>query len=634
MREAEAVLGIIRERGKNKLPLEQVYRQLYNPSLYLRAYAKIARNAGATTPGVTPETADGMSMRTITTIIDAIRHERYEWSPARRTYIEKKNSTKMRPLGLPTWSDKLVQEVMRSILDAYYDPQFSDRSHGFRPQRGCHTTLQNIKRTWGNVRWFIEGDIAQYFDTLDHEILLSILGEQIHDGRFLRLVANLLKAGYLEDWRFNATLSGTPQGGVVSPILANIYLDRLDKFVETELLPTYNRGVRKVNPEYNKLEDARWYYRHKGNDPEKAEQLLKQMQRMPSMVTHDPEHRRLRYVRYADDFLLGFNGPRVEAEEIKQAVRDFLSSTLRLKLSEEKTLITHAVTQRARFLGYEIGVYQRDTKHVNGMRSINGRICFEVPVDVIKEKSKPYMQNGKPIHRSALVPAEAYTTVAQYQAEYRGIAEYYAFAQNRSSRLKRLAWVMQESLVKTLAYKFKVRSPAIYKRFSRTIDTKDGPKKVLEVRVPREGKPDLATHWGGVSLKRKPAAGLDDAPTPVWNTRKSELVTRLLADTCELCDSQDRIEVHHIRSIKDIRKPGRPELPNWAKRMLMHNRKTLVLCHTCHVEVTHGLSRGSRTRSTGEPGAVKVASPVRRGADGKVLILARSIDEPPTDQLR
>jgi group II intron reverse transcriptase/maturase len=617
MREAEAVLGIIRERGKNKLPLEQVYRQLYNPSLYLRAYAKIARNAGATTPGVTSETVDGMSMRTITTIIDAIRHERYEWSPARRTYIEKKNSTKMRPLGLPTWSDKLVQEVMRSILDAYYDPQFSDRSHGFRPQRGCHTALQNIKRTWGNVRWFIEGDIAQYFDTLDHQILMSILGEQIHDGRFLRLTENLLKAGYLEDWRHHATLSGTPQGGVVSPILSNIYLDRLDKYVETELLPTYNRGIRKDNPEYSKLEDSRWYYRHKGNDPEKAEQLLRQMQSMPSMVTHDPEHRRLRYVRYADDFLLGFNGPRAEAEEIKQSIRDFLSSTLHLKLSEEKTLITHAITERARFLGYEIGVYQRDTKHVNGMRSINGRMAFEVPVDVVKEKCKLYMRNGKPIDRAERRRQESFTTVSQYQSEFRGVAEYYAFAQNRSSRLKRLAWVMQESLVKTLASKFKVRSPAIYKRFQRTVDTKDGPRKVLEIRVPREGKKDLVAHWGGLSLKRKPAAGLNDAPERVWNDKRSELVTRLLADTCELCDSQDRIEVHHIRALKDIQKKGRPEPPTWVRRMQSHNRKTLVLCHNCHVEITHGQPRGSRTRHTGEPGAVKAASPVRRGVVGK-----------------
>ena len=359
--------------------------------------------------------------------------------------------------------------------------------------------------------------------------------------------------------------------------MANIYLDRLDKYVETELLPPYNRGSRAKNPEYSKLEDARGYYRHEGNDPEKAEQLLKQMQRIPSMVTHDPGHRRLRYVRYADDFLLGFNGPRAEAEEIKQSIRDFLSSTLRLRLSEEKTLITHAATQRARFLGYEIGVYQRDAKHTNGRRSINGRLCFEVPTDVVKEKCKPYMRNGKPMHRPELITAEAYTTVAQYQAEYRGVAEYYAFAQNRSSRLKRLTWVMQESLVKTLATKFKVSSPAIYERFSRTVDTKDGPKKVLEIRVPRGGKPDLVTRWGGISLKRKPAAGLNDAPAPVWNNQRSELVTRLLANTCELCDSQDSIEVHHIRALKDLRKPGRPELPAWAKRMLMHNRKTLVL---------------------------------------------------------
>jgi group II intron reverse transcriptase/maturase len=231
MRSAETVLGIIRERGRRGLPLEDVYRQLFNPDLYLRAYGRLARNAGALTPGSTAETADGMSRASIDAIIDALRHERYRWRPVRRVYIEKKRSKKKRPLGIPTWSDKLLQEVLRSILEAYYEPQFSPRSHGFRPSRGCHTALAEIRQNWTGTRWFIEGDIAQCFDRLDHQVLLAILHERIHDQRFLRLIENLLKAGYLEDWKFNRTLSGTPQGGVVSPILANIYLDRLDQLV-------------------------------------------------------------------------------------------------------------------------------------------------------------------------------------------------------------------------------------------------------------------------------------------------------------------------------------------------------------------------------------------------------------------
>jgi retron-type reverse transcriptase len=217
MRNAETVLGIIHNRGRRGLPLEDVYRQLFNPELFLLAYGRISRNAGAMTPGVTAETVDGMSLAKIGRIIDALRHERYRWAPVRRVDIEKKGSVKKRPLGVPTWSDKLLQEVMRLILEAYYEPQFNPASHGFRPARGCHTALGEIYHRWIGTKWFVEGDIARCFDSLDHSVLESILGEKIHDGRFLRLIANLLRAGYLEDWRYNATLSGSPQGAVLTP---------------------------------------------------------------------------------------------------------------------------------------------------------------------------------------------------------------------------------------------------------------------------------------------------------------------------------------------------------------------------------------------------------------------------------
>src|SRR5215472_1007871 len=244
MRNAETILGIIRERGRRRLSLEDIYRQLYNRDLYLRAYGRIYRNDGALTPGSTPETVDAMSLEKIGAIIGLLRQERYRWTPVRRTHIPKK-SGKLRPLGIPTWSDKLLQEVIRSILEAYYEPQFSRHSHGFRPGRGCHTALGEITRHWRGVKWYIEGDLVQCFDRLDHSVLLSILSERLHDRRFLRLLSDLLQAGYLEDWKCHATLSGSPQGGVVSPILSNIYLDRLDQFVETMLLPAYNHGNRR-----------------------------------------------------------------------------------------------------------------------------------------------------------------------------------------------------------------------------------------------------------------------------------------------------------------------------------------------------------------------------------------------------
>jgi group II intron reverse transcriptase/maturase len=246
MRNAATVLEIIRERGRKGLPLERVYRCLFNPDLFLLAYGKLYRNAGAMTPGTTRETVDGMSLDKIEAIITTIRHERYRWTPVRRTYIAKKGSTKKRPLGLPTWSDKLVQEVIRLILEAYYEPQFSSRSHGFRPGRGCHTALGEIYHQWHGTVWFIEGDISDCFGSLDHSIMRSILEKKIQDGRFLRLINGLLQAGYLKEWRHHCTFSGAPQGGVVSPILSNIYLNELDSWVEETLLPAYNQGDRRT----------------------------------------------------------------------------------------------------------------------------------------------------------------------------------------------------------------------------------------------------------------------------------------------------------------------------------------------------------------------------------------------------
>jgi group II intron reverse transcriptase/maturase len=351
MQTANTYLELIRERGKRGLPLERVYRQLFNKDLFLMAYGKIYRNKGAMTHGVTQETPDGMSLEKIDRIMEALRHERYQWLPARRTYIPKKNGKK-RPLGMPVWSDKLVQEVIRLILETYYEPQFSEHSHGFRPERGCHTALREIYYNWHGTTWFIEGDISQCFDKLDHELLLKILGENIHDGRLLHFMRELFDAGYMEEWTLNQTLSGVPQGGIVSPILSNILLDRLDKFVEPVLIPQYTRGdKRKVNREYKNLMNRSQRHRRNGN-VEMAEVLRKQAQTMPSQVMNDPDYRRLKYVRFADDFLLGFIGPRSEAEEIKRQLGDFLRDELKLELSQAKTLITHARSEAARFLGY------------------------------------------------------------------------------------------------------------------------------------------------------------------------------------------------------------------------------------------------------------------------------------------
>lgn len=587
MREAETVLGIIRERGRRSLPLEDVYRQLYNPKLYLLAYGRIYRNKGAMTPGVTAETVDGMSMAKIERTIEQLRYERFHWHPTRRVYIEKKSSKKKRPLGMPTWTDKLVQEVIRLILDAYYDPQFSPHSHGFRPQHGCHTALTEVRQKCRGTTWFIEGDISQCFERLDHQVLLQTLAEKIHDNRFLRLINEALKVGYLEEWRWHSTLSGTPQGGIVSPVLSNIYLDKLDKFVETTLLPAYNRGeTRQRSKEYIRYSANHLYARKHGNFA-RSKELRRKMQSIPMGETHDPNYRRLHYVRYADDFLLGFIGPRSEAEEIKRQIGEFMRDTLKLQLSETKTLITHARTEAARFLGYNVVVHQCDQKHKNGARSINGVVGLQVPQVVIKEKCTRYLQHGKPIHRMELTHNDAYSTLVQYQLEYRGIVNYYRMAYNLC-HFTRLKWVMERSLTMTLARKFRTRVCKIYERYGTQIETEYGPQKGLHAVIEREGKKPLVAQWGGIPLRWKRDAVLNDVPATAGNTSRTEIVQRLLANECELCGSHVGCQVHHIKALKDLQQRGRRERPEWITTMASRRRKTLVVCQACHSSIHAG----------------------------------------------
>lgn len=622
MRNAETVLGIIQDRGRRGLPLEDVYRQLFNPELFLLAYGRISRNAGAMTPGVTAETADGMSLAKIGRIIDALRREAYRWTPVRRVYIEKKGSTKKRPLGIPTWSDKLLQEVMRLILEAYYEPQFSPASHGFRPARGCHTALDEVYHCWLGTKWFVEGDIAKCFDSLDHSVLESMLREKVHDNRFLRLIGNLLRTGYLEEWRYNATLSGSPQGSVLSPVLSNVYLDRLDRFVETTLLPKYNHGDRrKRDPAWERTRRQAVKLEKSGCRRE-AGLLRRQMKQIPSLDPMDPDYRRLRYVRYADDWLLGFSGPRCEAEEIKRDVAVFLRDILKLELSETKTLITHARLEAARFLGYHIAVLHNDQKRDRrGHRSINGQIGLRVPPDVMQEACARYLRHGEPMHRQELAHDSVFSIVAQFQREYRGVVEYYRRAYNLH-RLNRLKWTMERSLTRTLALKLRTSVSKVYRRYGAMIQTDRGPRVGLQVVVERgEGTKPLVARWGGITLAWDRKAVLDDARPRVHGPR-TELERRLLADTCELCGSQNDIQVHHVRALKDLQRPGRAARPFWVEIMAARQRKTLVTCRTCHVDVHAGRPTRGITAAvlddTGKPGAPKGARPVWGGADRKV----------------
>jgi group II intron reverse transcriptase/maturase len=584
MQNAETVLGVLRERGRRGLPCRELYRQLFNPQLYLLAYGRIYANHGAMTPGASQETADGMSLEKIDAIIEAMRHERYRFAPVRRIHIPKRNG-KLRPLGLPSWSDKLVGEVVRLLLEAYYEPTFSDRSHGFRPGRGCHTALREVALTWTGTTWFVEGDISDCFGSLDHDIMVEALAEKIHDNRFLRLVRNMLTAGYLQDWRWHATLSGAPQGGVVSPILSNIYLSRLDSYVETVLIPQHTQGTgRKANPAHNAIRQAILRARRR-SEHTRVRELRRQMRRMPSQDPNDPGYRRLRYTRYADDHLLGFTGPKAEADQIKDQVAAFLRDELKLELNTDKTLVTHARTRAARYLGYEIITQRSDHKVTRGRRSINGTIALRVPRDVITAKCAPYLRRGKPEARTVLQNLDDYDIVQTYAAEYRGVVQYYLLATD-VWRLARLRWAAETSMLKTLAAKHRSTVSKTAARCKATVETTHGTRTCFEARVEREGRQPLVARFGGIPLARNTHAVLTDrAPQPVTYPFK-ELTVRLRRGRCELCEQPGKVQVHQVRNLAQLGQPSQGQ-PAWAAHMARIRRKTLVVCHPCHQAIHH-----------------------------------------------
>jgi group II intron reverse transcriptase/maturase len=595
MRDAETTLAIIQERGKKGLHLEDVYRRLFNPDLYLRAYGRISRNAGALTRGVTADTVDGMSMEKIEAIIEDLRHERHRWTPVRRILIPKTNG-KMRPLGIPTWTDKLLQEVMRSILEAYYEPQFNPHSHGFRPGLGCDTALQDISQNWKGTKWFIEGDIKGCFDNIDHTVLLSILGEKIRDNRFLRLVGHMLKAGYLEQWSYRPTLSGTPQGGIISPLLANIYLDKLDQYVDQTLSPAFTRGkAKRLNPDYVRICKNRSLAKQKG-DMATYRELGRALSKMATQVPYDPGYRRLKYVRYADDFIIGFVGPIGEAETIKQRIGDFLRDHLKLELSPEKTLITHA-TERARFLGYEITTYsKRETASVDqSLRGSSGNIKLMIPAKVVVNLSGLYKSKGRPKEQPAHLFDDDFTVIASYGSVYRGYVQYYKRASNLRW-LGHLHWAMGWSLLRTLAEIHKTTASAMRAKYTATYKTWDEKakwfvdRKVLKaVKTNPQTGTEYTALFGEVSLQTDRFAPVQDGPLQRHHKGgRTELTARLLANKCEVCGATDRIQVHHVRALKDLKVPGRRMPPVWKQIMAARRRKTLVVCHHCHVAIHRG----------------------------------------------
>ncbi len=594
-------IDIVHELGEKGYDLKGVYRRIQDRELFLAAYGKRYANVGATTRGTDPEdTVDGMSLERIDTIIEQLHNGQYRWKPARRVYVPKANGKK-RPIGIPTWNDKMVQEVIRMVLTAYYEPKFSPYSHGFRPGKGCHSALRQIHHSWKGTKWFIEGDIKGCFDNIDHDLLLNILARDIKDNRFLKLIRQMLKAGYMEDWRYQATYSGTPQGGIVSPILANIVLNELDNFVQTELFAAYNKGERRrPNPDYQRIQKRIQYARRKGRW-EIVKELEQQRRQIPSGIPDDPDYRRIRYCRYADDFLIGYIGPRKEAEEIKEKIKAFLK-TIKLDLSEEKTLISHATTGKARFLGYDIHIaidnhqmtVQDREKTTYHRRALNMTPILTVPQDVARYWRMKYTKQGKPTNRPELLQSSDMEIVTTYGQEFQGVVNYYSLAHNVSWSFYPVKHIFMESAVRTLANKHKTSRGKIYAKYKRR---SEHGVKALIVEKPNPNNPDkpYRAKFGDKPIRVTFDTIIKDNKEGFY-VGHNELVKRLLAGSCELCGSTDRIQVHHIRKLADVRKQYRnkPSAPAWTKLMMARHRKTVVVCHQCHRHIHNGTYDGEK----------------------------------------
>ena len=593
MRSPERVLNSLNEHSKDSsYKFERLYRILFNEELFYVAYQKIASNGGSTTKGSDGRSIDEMSLARIETLIASLKDESYQPHPSRRVHIPKKNG-KTRPLGIPAFEDKLVQEVVRMILEAIYEGHFETTSHGFRPKRSCHTALLHIQKTFSGAKWFIEGDIKGFFDNIDHDVLVGILRERISDDRFIRLIWKFLKAGYVEDWTFHNTYSGTPQGGIVSPILANIYLDKLDKYVKeyirhfdmgtkrrpgkesNDLANERKRTVRKLKKVKDGTEKAALVARLKAIEQERAA--------FPSGDEMDGSYRRLKYIRYADDFILGVIGSKEDALRIKEDIKSFLSESLALELSEEKTLITHT-GKSAKFLGYEITVtrnnHQRRDVQGRLRRTYGKRVRLNVSMATLRDKLLEYgameikLRNGKEIWkpkcRSGLIFNDDLEILDRYNRETVGFCNYYLIA-NNCVVLHNFRYIMEYSMYKTFAGK--------YRSTVRKINKKYRLNKLFTVKYEQKGVIKSRTFYK-TSFKRRTTAfngSCDIEPYSIADVSRTNLTDRLKAEKCELCGATGKLIMHHVRNLKDLK--GKE---SWKRLMSARKRKTIALYPSCH----------------------------------------------------
>jgi group II intron reverse transcriptase/maturase len=591
-------LDIIQEKNRRnpKWINRDLYRLLLNPTLHIMAYERVKSKPGNMTEGADGKTLDGFSIETIWEQIAKLRREQYHPIPVRRVYIPKEKG--YRPLGVPSPLDKIVQECIRLILEAIYEPNFHENSHGFRPGRSCHTALESLRRNWVGTKWVLKLDIAECFERVDHHRLLDILREKIQDDRFINLIRKFLNAGYLENWMYHRTYSGTPQGSVISPILTNIYLDKLDQRLATICEQHSSGEYRKRNWRQIALMEKRKRLLEQGEaDPSKRGELRgelwllnQQILATPSADYHDLSYTRVKFLRYADDVAIGVIGPKTLAIQVKAEVVQFLEDELKLQVNEEKTCILHLPTEKAHFLGYEFktapprlrrhNLRKKRSPHnvVQTTKVGSGNITLLVPLRKLSRKLKTYTANGQPASRFELTNQPADQIIERYNSVMRGWYNYYQLAEN-VAQLHYARYVLHYSLAKTLAHKEGVSMYKIFRKYGKDIAvTKPNGRIVCFFNEPLKQVKKAKSTWATVDVK------------PLEWPRKTR--TRLL-DRCAICDSGDQVVMHHVRH---IRKRGQ-NIQGFTLYLAAINRKQIPVCKQCHRDIHNGKYDGQSLSS-------------------------------------
>jgi group II intron reverse transcriptase/maturase len=592
----EKRLGSIIDLSRQGKRVNGLFRLLACPTLWEKAYEQIASNKGALTPGADANnTLDGFSLERMKGIIARVMDGSYRFTPARRQYIPKANGKK-RPLGIPTADDKLVQAAVKILLEHVYEPIFAGQSHGFRRGRSCHTALTEIRRTWHGVKWLIEVDIVGYYDNIDHGILLDLLRKRIDDDRLLKLIERMLKAGYLEDWRFHKTFSGAPQGGVVSPILANIYLHEFDEFMG-DMKAKFDRGqARRRSAHYLECSKQIQIRRRKinrrrannneGEVPTLIDEIREWERRRleaPSVDPFDPDYRRLRYCRYADDFVIGIIGSKDDARGMMEEVRRFLANTLKLTVSEEKSGIRKA-SEGATFLGYELKTYGdgRTRRMVKGgrpvtMRLPDARMQLHVPINKLASFAERQrlgsLHSNRGEARCELINNSDVAILTGYNALMRGFAEYYKLGTLWKREVARLHHLWWWSFMKTLSRKHKCSVRKTAERL------RNGDRLGLWYEGRRERRFMPMFRLADVQPALT-SARVDRQPMTVMHfAGRNDIVDRLRAGACQACAATHvPLEVHHARKMSDME-----GTTLWTRVKAARTRKRVVLCHDCHV---------------------------------------------------